>query len=309
VHTILLNFIISRRVLYDKFKCSFLYKRERERERERETAAHLYRKNFSLLTLTSNFLTIKLRAMTLMAVLMLVFGFAGCGGSDSGDSTPPPSGPPVTGESLTLSNGPSSYEVVVTSATLSSTSTFEGVLMTAGLIASGTGGDSSFELTWIGNFTGTYNVLIFSGVAAKYQNSISFSSGVPSTTLDWNSMSDATVTSVGTGTGLTVDHKPGGVDITVSIFAYAGEIPSTPSEFYPIYSSYLTTGHQIAGGMSNSSPVKIDAIPGAPSTYTGNDTYTVAILDITNGTARFFEKVVFSGGEATVDYDNPSFSY
>jgi hypothetical protein len=121
-------------------------------------------------------------------------------------------------------------------------------------------------------------------------------------------MSNATVNNVGTGTGLTVNNKPSGA-ITVSIFAYAGEIPSTLDEFIVIYSTYLTTGHQIAGGASNSSPVAINAIPGAPSLYTGNETYTVSIIEYGNATVRFFGQVLFTNGEATVNYNYPSFSF
>jgi hypothetical protein len=88
--------------------------------------------------------------------------------------------------SLTLSNGPSSYIVLVTTTSLSNSSTFEAALAAADLLAQGEGEGNLFSLTWTGNNTGTYNVFIFSSIisAAKYQNNVSFSNGIPSTTLN-----------------------------------------------------------------------------------------------------------------------------
>jgi hypothetical protein len=100
----------------------------------------------------------------------------------------------VTGSAnvLFLSNAPAFYNVVVTSASLNTTSTYTGVASDdANLKAMGTGSTGPAALNWSqpAYRTGTYDVLVSTGTVTKYKHDVDFSDG--SASLDWNTVLEA----------------------------------------------------------------------------------------------------------------------
>jgi hypothetical protein len=129
--------------------------------------------------------------------------------------------------SLYNANAPASYSVVVTSAALTSASTYAGVASDyPNLKATGTGTTGPAVLGWAeSGETGTYNVLVKAGTVTKYQNSVSFTNG--SAYLDWSTMLDASggfvINGLPTGTSYTVYAVTGNPQ---NIAAAAGMIGS-----------------------------------------------------------------------------------
>jgi hypothetical protein len=87
---------------------------------------------------------------------------------------------------LTLFNAPLSYNVIVTPAELSSSSTVESIDINFVALSVTSSGPTA-GLTWFYGGTGTYNVFIYSSASGtKYKNGVNFTNG--SASLDWNSM-------------------------------------------------------------------------------------------------------------------------
>ena len=183
---------------------------------------------------------------------------------------------------LSLSNAPTAYAVFVTTATLSSSSTYNDIASNYIAIGSGTTG-STAALTWTSGGNGTYNVLIYTGTETKYQNGVNFSNG--SASLNWNSMSTAGGGG-GTGGTLTITGLPSG---TYAVYAITGN-PSTYMEFATMMTS--------ASG--------IGAISGttfAWGTTPSNGTYNIILYDNSAPTTlKKATSVTITNGGGSVAY-------
>jgi hypothetical protein len=212
-----------------------------------------------------------------------------------GSETPGPGGE----DTLTLANAPSAYAVYVTTSTLTSSSSYADLSSDYVAVAS-SAGSSTATLYWISsNGNGTYNVLIYTGTEAKYQNSVSFSNG--SASLNWNSMSAASsgssaVPDVGSVTfsgGL-----PGG---TWSIYVVPGPI-TTLTGYLAAMSNFVALG---ASTLTSDGAATL-VTTGAQGTFDPNGTYSIIYSGFTNPNdyttvvSKYLNNVSFSGGDATI---------
>ena len=185
---------------------------------------------------------------------------------------------------LTLSNAPAAYAVLVTTTTLNSSSTYAGIASNYIAIASSSTG-STATLTWLSGGTGTYNVLIYTGTETRYQNNVSFLDG--SGSLNWNTMSTA---GGGGGGTLTITGLPAGI---YSVFAVTGN-PST----------YLETASVMA-----SAPGQGAVISGTTVTWSvatpPTGTYTILLALSSTPTSMYkATNVAITGGGGTVAYSS-----
>jgi hypothetical protein len=207
-------------------------------------------------------------------------------GPVTGSSNPPSSG----NDTLTLSNGPISYAVYVTSATLNSNSSYLTIASDyTNLKATGIGSGNSAALTWTSGGTGSYSVLIYVATETRYQNGVSFSNG--SGSLNWNNMSTA---SGGSGGGtFTISGLPQGSIATVSV---STGNPTSYTNFATNVSWNVGTGAITSGAACTWTITPPD----------GTYTIVLAVIDASSYTSTYHKatNVSISGGSGSVAYSS-----